>query len=329
MIPYLFISGFLGSGKTTLLNNLLHHYSNLRIGVIVNDFGDLAVDEALVDTSSVSGEIVELRSGQIFCSCLSGSFIKGILAYEEIAPDLILDECSGLAKPASLRDIASVISTKSNSLFSCLGMISIVDATRYSILKESLLVIQEQIEASDILLISKLEQLQEDEAREFVTDIKKEFPRKIVSLARKGQMEEDILSLLQQKNKEEKCTGSLNAYQDLDPEKYRGWEGSGGRPQSFTLQITGLSLAEIQEKLAPFQRRWYRLKGSLITNDRGTCYFDATEQSFEVKPSTEKAPTGLVVITHDADLEQELKALFSLQTDTLQPFSLPLLGVKP
>ena len=101
MIPYLFISGFLGAGKTTLLNNLLKRYAHLKIGVIVNDFGELAVDNMLIDKAGVTGEILELRAGQIFCSCLSGQFVDSVLAYEAIQPDLLLVECSGLAKPAT------------------------------------------------------------------------------------------------------------------------------------------------------------------------------------------------------------------------------------
>ncbi|MCG8566209.1 MAG: hypothetical protein MI747_14125, partial [Desulfobacterales bacterium] len=105
MIPYIFLTGFLGTGKTTLLNSLLSKYRGMKIGVIVNDFGDMDVDAGLIDASALAGEVQELKSGQIFCSCLSGSFVESVLAYREIKPDLLIVECSGLAKPSGLKDI--------------------------------------------------------------------------------------------------------------------------------------------------------------------------------------------------------------------------------
>lgn len=302
MIPYLFISGFLGAGKTTLLNNLLRRYSHLKIGVIVNDFGELAVDNMLINKEAVAGEIMELRAGQIFCSCLSGKFVESVLAYESIQPDLLLVECSGLAKPASLADIVQVINTKAPGCFDYAGMIALIDATRHSVLEQSLMVVTEQIEASDVLLISKTEQLDVNQNQELQTHLERQYPGKTILSIPKDRIESDLVALLKTERK---------AFSQIDAAKHAGW-GELGRPSAFTLTLSSMPLAQIVAGLQPFQERWYRLKGTLATTDSGFGYFDGTQGNFDVKESDGAEECGLVVITHDRQLENEMKSAFGI-----------------
>ena len=60
-MPVTIITGFLGSGKTTLLNQILQNKDNLKIAVLVNEFGDINIDEQLL--ISVESDIVELDNG--------------------------------------------------------------------------------------------------------------------------------------------------------------------------------------------------------------------------------------------------------------------------
>lgn len=315
MIPYLFISGFLGAGKTTLLNNLLKRYAHLKIGVIVNDFGELAVDNMLINKESVSGEIVELRAGQIFCSCLSGKFVDSVLAYEAINPDLLLVECSGLAKPASLADIVQVIDKKAQGRFDYAGMIALIDGTRHAVLEQSLMVVTEQIEASDILLISKTEQLEANQYRELQTHLERQYPDKTVLAVPKDRIEPDLVTLLSTKRK---------AFSQVDTAKHAGW-GELGRPSTFTLSLPSLPLAKTIDALRPFQDRWYRLKGTLAT-DEGFSYFDGTQGNFTTTQSNGVEELGLVVITHDRQLENEMKAALGI-TSGLRPLNLNAPGL--
>lgn len=94
------LSGYLGAGKTTLLNGLLANPNGHRIGVVVNDFGSVNVDAALV--RSRTQDTIELTDGCICCS-LRGevSNVMRRLAHRDDL-DLIVVEASGVANPAGL-----------------------------------------------------------------------------------------------------------------------------------------------------------------------------------------------------------------------------------
>jgi len=98
-IPALVVSGFLGSGKTTLLRDLLARAQaeGERLAVVVNDFGSLGIDRALL--AAGDARTVELAGGCVCCE-LSDELVTVL---EEIratvAPDRIVIETSGLALP--------------------------------------------------------------------------------------------------------------------------------------------------------------------------------------------------------------------------------------
>ena len=80
-VPLHIITGFLGSGKTTLLNRLLHAASGQgkKVGVIVNEWGRINIDGRLIAHDGI--ELAELNNGQLFCSCLSASFVQALVLF--------------------------------------------------------------------------------------------------------------------------------------------------------------------------------------------------------------------------------------------------------
>ena len=60
------VTGFLGSGKTTLLNHILTNRQNLKVAVLVNEFGDINIDSQLL--VSAAETMVELSNGCICCT---------------------------------------------------------------------------------------------------------------------------------------------------------------------------------------------------------------------------------------------------------------------
>ena len=98
-IPVTVLTGFLGAGKTTLLNRLLSELSGKRFAVIVNEFGDIGIDGALIETGDE--ELIELSSGCI-CCVVRGDLIRGMrnLLIEKPGLDGIIIETTGLANPS-------------------------------------------------------------------------------------------------------------------------------------------------------------------------------------------------------------------------------------
>ncbi|KAA2315378.1 GTP-binding protein [Pseudooceanicola sediminis] len=102
IIPVTVIGGFLGSGKTTLVNRILGA-SRSRTAVLVNDFGEINVDAALI--RSDDGLTMELSGGCICCSMAEG-IGPAIFRAIESNPDEILIEASGVGEPRRVAEFA-------------------------------------------------------------------------------------------------------------------------------------------------------------------------------------------------------------------------------
>ena len=100
-IPVTVLTGFLGAGKTTLLNRVLSEDHGRKFAVIVNEFGEIGIDNELIVSSDE--EIYLMNNGCICCS-VRGDLIRvlGGLARRRGAFDGVLLETTGLADPASI-----------------------------------------------------------------------------------------------------------------------------------------------------------------------------------------------------------------------------------
>ena len=76
IIPVTIITGYLGSGKTTLVNHILQNNRGLKVAVIVNEFGEIGIDNQLI--VSTKEDIIELSNGCICCQ-VRGDIIEMIL----------------------------------------------------------------------------------------------------------------------------------------------------------------------------------------------------------------------------------------------------------
>jgi cobalamin biosynthesis protein CobW len=104
-IPVTVITGFLGSGKTTLIRHLLENNQGRRLAVLVNEFGALGIDGALLKGCSDCPEdnVIELTNGCLCCT-VQEEFLPTMLQLLERQDEIdqILIETSGLALPKPL-----------------------------------------------------------------------------------------------------------------------------------------------------------------------------------------------------------------------------------
>ena len=104
-LPMTVISGYLGAGKTTLVNAILSGDHSLRIAVLVNDFGKIAIDERLI--GGRDGDVIALANGCMCCQIGGDLYdaIDRILRMRERFDHLLI-ETSGVADPAKVAQIA-------------------------------------------------------------------------------------------------------------------------------------------------------------------------------------------------------------------------------
>lgn len=99
-IPVTVISGFLGAGKTTLVNHLLSQNQQYRIGVVVNEFGEVGIDGQLIVADQQA--LIEINNGCVCCTVRADlvASVKQMLALAGNRLDRLIIETSGLADPA-------------------------------------------------------------------------------------------------------------------------------------------------------------------------------------------------------------------------------------
>ena len=149
--PAMIVGGYLGAGKTTYVNALLANNVGLRVAVLVNDFGSLAIDSQLIVNSN--GSTWDLANG---CACCEvGDDLADALrqVVDNDPPfDLVVIEASGVALPDRMRAMCSLPGLHDE------GTVVLVDATdiaRLSTDKYVSSIVKRQIQRSDAVIVSK------------------------------------------------------------------------------------------------------------------------------------------------------------------------------
>ena len=101
--PVTILTGFLGAGKTTLLQHLLEDPGGVRFGVLVNDFGAVNIDAALV--AETDGDRVALSNGCVCCS-IRDDLLAAVSRLLDVSdpPDRLVIEASGVSRPLAIID---------------------------------------------------------------------------------------------------------------------------------------------------------------------------------------------------------------------------------
>ena len=149
-IPVTIITGFLGSGKTTLLNHILTNQEGLKSAVLVNEFGEIGIDNDLIVKSDE--DIIELTNGCICCT-INGELLEAINKILDTNKDIeyLIVETTGLADPLP---VAMTINSARDQL-RLDSIITLVDAENFNNETISSQIARSQIIYGDIILINK------------------------------------------------------------------------------------------------------------------------------------------------------------------------------
>jgi G3E family GTPase len=169
--PVTIITGFLGSGKTTLLNQILTNRQNLKIAVLVNEFGEINIDSQLL--VSIDQDMMLLSNGCICCT-INASLIDAVnKVLEGNNIDYIVIETTGLAEPIPL--MMTFSSSDLRDVTRLDSILTVVDAENFNNQNFDNKIALEQIIYADIILLNKIDlvssaQLQQVE--EYINSVK-------------------------------------------------------------------------------------------------------------------------------------------------------------
>ncbi|MBD2490590.1 GTP-binding protein [Aulosira sp. FACHB-615] len=159
-LPVTIITGFLGSGKTTLLNHILTNQQGLKTAVLVNEFGEIGIDNELIIATDDNNNMVELSNGCICCT-INNDLVDAVykVLEREEKLDYLVVETTGLADPLPVA--LTFLGTELRDLTRLDSIITVVDAANYSLDLFNSQAAYSQIAYGDVILLNKTDLVDE------------------------------------------------------------------------------------------------------------------------------------------------------------------------
>ena len=176
-IPIYVIAGVLGSGKTTLMAKLARHCMDAkrRVGLVVNDIGDLGVDGMALAETGWPYAAVDSLNGECAC-CSDGTDLEDVLdGMREMKRELLLFETTGVADAADM--LSQLSAHHLRRLVQSPRLVSVIDLTRYPGGQRRNPLVQRQIALADAVILGKADLVDEARIADAQAAIEAENPR--------------------------------------------------------------------------------------------------------------------------------------------------------
>lgn len=286
-LPITIIGGYLGAGKTTLVNHLLRNADGLRLAILVNEFGELPIDEDLIEAQD--DDIISIAGGCVCCSYGNDLTLALMeMAALDPAPDHVLLESSGVALPGAIAGSVSLLQG-----YALDGIVVLTNAETIQDQANDTYVgdtIERQLNDADLVILNKTDLISDDERARVKTWLSEQNDQTEIVEAQHGALPSAIIL-------------QSFATQDRERSKRADHRSAGFATRTMTLD-TPVNADQLAERLASPDLALVRAKGFAKASDGKTKAIQIVGRRWAVSDASDTVTHGLVVIGHQSNFDE-------------------------